>query len=235
MNTPGYFKSVAIASLSFLVYTGGSEAIAQGLYHPHIVFDLNGHASASGTWLTDDPSFLFTPSTSGTATFTHGFSDSAATMKLYNHARDVLLKTESNTDGKNSMDYSVVSGTEYRLWLDMPFTQTQFSISIDLPPPPVTTISLDSQGNASITSTISPSTEGEYWKYVAPATGTVQAIADSVGGIGWDTDLFVFDSGGTRIFSDTGGSDDGNYSAIITSGTILFFLVRGDLNDEGSD
>ncbi|MBL7189126.1 MAG: cadherin-like domain-containing protein [Phycisphaerae bacterium] len=220
------------------VEVGGGllQSVAEAVYHPHIAFDISGDGSASGTWYTDDPYFLFTPSTAGTATFTHGHGDGDATMKLYDSGSNSLLKTESDSDSSNSMTYSVTAGTEYRLWLDLPWNQTGFSVNIDLPAPPVVSVVLDPHGDAVYPNQwISPSTEGEYWEYTAPGLGNLEIEADSVGGVGWDTDLFIYDADKNLIHSDTGSLDDGDYSTTVTAGQVLYFLVRGDVNDEGND
>ena len=211
-------------------------ALSASVFHPHIIFDLNGNGAASGSWPTDDPYFIFTPAASGTATFNHGYTDSDATMRLY-RSDGAWLKTESESDGSNSMSYAVAAGMEYSLWLDTPTWMFDFSVNIDLPSPSCSPpIELDAHGDKTYWNQyIDPSSEGEYWRYTAPASGPLTVEADSVGGVGWDTDLFIFDSAGFLIYSDTGSFHDGYYTGDVTAGQVLYFLVRGDVNDEGSD
>ncbi len=197
---------------------------------PNPVLDPRGQGTEQ---VTDGEDLLFTPDASGTATFM--FDSGVYTdVAIWNFGSNTYLGGEADTlDGNFS--YSVTAGTEYRLCVD-PIFYNDTPVAFNLPDPNPITVSLDSNGDASITgNAINPSTDGDYFKYTSPAAGTLSIVAD--GSLGqFDTDLFVYNVAYSLLCSDTGGFDDGDCSiSVSASNVVLYILVRGDITDYGSD
>ncbi|MEN6496915.1 MAG: hypothetical protein ABFD16_21705, partial [Thermoguttaceae bacterium] len=208
------------------------SSVASAIVTPNIVFNLAGYGQASGyADIVDlDKAFLFTPDESGTATFAATYPTNLS-LKLYRG--DTLVAS----GGKN-LSASVTAGTEYTIVLDMPVgSWGSYSIAISLPGITRYSVPLDSHGDAVMTGyNISPSTDQDYFEYIAPASGSVTVKADSLDAMtGFDTDLFIYSSSNSLKYQDTGWDNDGDYTFSTSAGETWYFVVRSDISDYGSD
>ena len=211
-------------------------------YYP--VFDPHGDAVVNGSSeLGTSENFYFVPDGSASATFTVNRGDTGGHLWLYDDS-DSLLKEEHNYgSGSVSLNYSVTAGYRYRLKFDEKYNITgSYTATLNLPSAALYNLTSRLGVNGDVTTDIygiSPRNDGDYWHYVAPASGTLDITADDVdNAIGFDTDLFAYAWSFTQNkwqlgWQDTGGADDGNLTISgLFKGAKICFLVRGDVGDD---
>ena len=118
------------------------------------------------------------------------------------------------------------------------------------PNPPADAITLDVNGQGSITGVLETNTDNDVFSFVAPANDFVSVLADVVNEVGstLNSKVEVYNSAGTRVaFTDSGstrGDDNGTLTSgtyrdgwmgfIATLGDTYYVVVRGQNNTAGT-